>query len=151
MPDFTLTSSSFDAGGAIPRRFTCDGDDVSPALLWDGAPADAASFALVVDDPDARDFVHWLLLDLTGSTSGSIPEGYSSSPDATQQGTNDFGRIGWGGPCPPSGTHRYRFTLTALSEPIALQGAPGADDVREAIAGRILAQATLEASYRRGG
>jgi len=151
MPDFSLASPSFPAGGAIPRRFTCDGEDVSPALAWKGAPPETAEFVLVVDDPDARGFVHWLLVDLTGTASGSIPEGYSSSPDAAQQGTNDFGRVGWGGPCPPSGTHRYVFTLSALGGPVALPGAPRADAVRAAMAGQVLATATLEAAYRRGG
>jgi Raf kinase inhibitor-like YbhB/YbcL family protein len=151
MADFTLTSSSFEAGGTIPRQFTCDGDDVSPALLWEGAPTETAALALIVDDPDARGFVHWVLLDLTGSTSGSIPVGYSSSPDAAQQGTNDFGRVGWGGPCPPSGTHRYRFTLSALREPIGLPGVPRGAEVVDAIEDRELARATLEASYQRGG
>jgi Raf kinase inhibitor-like YbhB/YbcL family protein len=151
MPDFTLTSSSFPAGGDIPRRFTCDDEDVSPALEWDGAPDDAQAMVLVVDDPDARGFVHWLLLDLTPSASGSVPEAYSSSPDAAQQGTNDFGRIGWGGPCPPSGRHRYTFTLTALDAPLALAEAPRIDDVRQAMGGHVLAEARLEATYQRGG
>jgi Raf kinase inhibitor-like YbhB/YbcL family protein len=151
MPDFTLTSSSFPAGGSIPSRFTCDGEDASPALAWEGAPDGTTSFALVVDDPDARGFVHWLLLDLGGSASGSIPEGYSESPDATVQGTNDFGRVGWGGPCPPSGTHRYVFTLVALDAPLALAGAPRGDEVHGAMDGHELGRATLEGSYRRGG
>ncbi len=148
---FTLTSPAFHAGGAIPRKYSCDGEDVSPPLQWQGAPANATAFALIVDDPDARGFVHWVAFDLTASASGGLPEAVSASPDAPSQGTNDFGRIGWGGPCPPSGTHRYQFTLYALDGLLGLTGAPRAAQVRRAMEGHILSQATLEATYRRGG
>jgi Raf kinase inhibitor-like YbhB/YbcL family protein len=151
MPGFTLTSSSFEAGSSIPSRYTCDGEDVSPALAWEGVPDGAASLVLIVDDPDARGFAHWLVLDLTASASGSLPEGWSATPDAAQQGTNDFRRVGWGGPCPPSGSHRYVFTLSALDTPLGLSGAPRAAEVRSAMAGHVLDGATLEATYRRGG
>jgi Raf kinase inhibitor-like YbhB/YbcL family protein len=150
MPQFSLTSTSFPAGGEIPGKHTCDGEDVSPSLSWEGAPDDTAAFALIVDDPDARGFVHWVLVDVTGSATGSLPEGYSASPDAAQQGTNDFGRIGWGGPCPPSGSHRYVFTLAALDAQLELPGAPTAADVRAAMGGHVLDEATLSANYRRG-
>ena len=150
--DFTLGSSSFPAGGPIPSRFTCDGSDVSPDLAWSGAPADAATFVLVVDDPDADGFAHWIVYDMTGSESGALPLGISDSPDAPPQGTNDFGAIGWSGPCPPSGEHRYRFTLTALAAPLELTGAPRSDDVHAALrSATILGSAVLEAHYRRGG
>ncbi len=151
MPDrsFTLTSPLIPPGGQIPRPFTCDGDDTSPPLEWTGAPDGTAALALIVDDPDARGFVHWVLFDATGTTSGGLPEGLSASPDAPPQGTNDFRRVGWGGPCPPSGTHRYRFTLYALDEPLQLAGAPTAAEIRAAMDGRILGQAILEASYTR--
>ena len=99
MPDadsFTLTSPNFAPGGAIPRQFTCDGQDVSPALMWEGAPERTAALALIVDDPDASGFVHWVVFELTGSGSGGLPEGVSSSPDAPNQGRNDFNRTGWG-------------------------------------------------------
>jgi Raf kinase inhibitor-like YbhB/YbcL family protein len=150
MTDFVLTTTAFAPDGEIPRRFTCDGEDASPDIAWSGAPAGTAAFALLVDDPDARDFVHWTVLDFAGAESGSLPAGFSASPDAPQQGTNDFGRIGWGGPCPPSGTHRYRFVLHALGAPLALPGAPGGHDVRDALGGAdVLAQATLEGRYTR--
>ena len=150
MTDFRLWTTAFDPSGAIPPRFTCDGEDVSPDLAWAGAPADTGSFALVVDDPDARGFVHWTVLDVDASESGSLPAGYSASPDAPQQGTNDFGRIGWNGPCPPSGTHRYRFTLFALPGPLALAGAPSATDVRASLdRATILGRATFEGTYTR--
>jgi len=150
MSDFTLTSTAFQPGGEIPSRFTCDGDDVSPDLSWSGAPSGVTSFALVVDDPDANDFLHWAVLDFAGSESGSLPAGYSESVDASQQATNDFGRVGWGGPCPPSGTHTYRFRLYALDGPLALAGAPKAREVRDAFArASILGVAELTGTYQR--
>jgi len=151
MADFVLTTSAFAAGGAIPRRFTCDGEDASPDLSWAGAPDDTAAFVLVVDDPDASGFVHWIAFDLTGSDSGGLAVGVSASPDAPPQGTNDFGRIGWNGPCPPSGAHRYRFTLTALAAPLELEGAPRIGDLQRALVGAsVLGSAMLEGTYRRG-
>lgn len=148
---FSLTSPEFAEGGSIPRRFTCDGDNVSPALSWRDAPPETANFALIVDDPDARGFVHWVTYNLTGSATGSLSEAVGSSPDAPPQGRNGFGRIGYGGPCPPSGTHRYVFTLYALSAPLELAGAPSADEVRAAARGATLATATLTVTYTRGG
>ena len=147
---FTLTSTAFKEGGAIPRKFSCDGANVSPALNWEGAPDGAGSLALIVDDPDARGFVHWVLFDLTASQSGGLPEAVSTSPDAPPQGTNGFGKVGWGGPCPPSGTHHYRFTLLALDRTLDLHGAPKADDVRRAAEGHVLGQAVLTGTYKRG-
>jgi Raf kinase inhibitor-like YbhB/YbcL family protein len=148
---FALTSTAFRAGGSIPRKYTCDGQDVSPPLEWRGAPEGTSAFALIVDDPDARGFVHWVLFDLTGSATGGLPEALSASPDAPAQGTNDYGRVGWGGPCPPSGAHRYRFTLYALSDTVGLPGAPRAASVRKALEGKVVGQAVLEATYRRSG
>jgi Raf kinase inhibitor-like YbhB/YbcL family protein len=146
---FELTSPAFEAGAAIPRKFTCDGENVSPPLEWMGAPDDTVALALIVDDPDAREFVHWVLFDATGSQSGGLAEGISSSPDAPPQGDNDFRKMGWGGPCPPSGTHRYRFTIYALDQALGLTGTPTADDVRAAMQGHVLGDAELEASYTR--
>ena len=147
--DFRLYSPDFEEGGAIPRRHTCDGDDVSPALSWEGAPDGTVALALICDDPDANDFVHWVLYDLTGTSSGGLAEGVSESPDAPPQGRNDFDRIGYGGPCPPRGRHRYVFTLYALSEELGLSGAPTAEDVRAASRGRVLGEARLTGSYER--
>lgn len=152
MPEFTLTSTAFPPGGVIPSRFTCDGEDVSPDLAWSGAPDDTAALVLLVDDPDAGGFVHWIAYDLTGSESGGLAAGVASSPDAPPQGTNDFGNVGWGGPCPPSGEHRYRFTLSALAAPLGLAGAPDAAVLRDGLTGAtVLGSATLEARYTRGG
>ena len=146
---FELSSPAFEAGAAIPRTFSCDGENVSPPLEWIDAPDDTEAMALIVDDPDARGFVHWVVFDMTGSQSGGLAEGISASPDAPPQGTNDFRTIGWGGPCPPSGTHRYRFTLYALDQALALAGMPSADDVRSAMQGHVLGDAQLEAAYTR--
>lgn len=150
MRDFTLTSSAFPPGGEIPSQFTCDGDDVSPDVSWSGAPDGVASFALVVDDPDANDFLHWAVLDFAGSETGSLPSGYSESVDASQQATNDFGRVGWGGPCPPSGTHTYRFRLYALDGPLALAGAPTSREIQDAFGdATVLGIAELTGTYQR--
>lgn len=148
---FRLTSSAFRDGEPIPAEYTCDGDDVSPPLAWSGAPPGTAALVLVVDDPDARGFVHWVVLDIAGAADGALPRGVSRTPGAPQEGRNDFGRIGWGGPCPPSGRHRYVFTLFALSEPLGLPGTPDAATVRRAMDGRVLGTARLTGTYRRGG
>jgi hypothetical protein len=146
---FTLTSSAFHDGGAIPRRFTCDGENVSPDLAWSGAPENTRALVLVAIDPDARNFVHWLVYDLTGSPAGGLPLGASASPDAPPQGRNSFGKRGYGGPCPPSGTHHYQFTLSALDTVLKLTGSPGVDQLRAAMKGHVLAEASLTATYHR--
>lgn len=146
---FTLTSASFASGGAIPRKFTCDGADMSPALSWAGVPGGSVTLALIVDDPDARGFVHWVAFDIPVSSPG-LAEGASSAAGAPPQGRNDFGKVGWGGPCPPSGTHHYRFTLLALDTKLGLTGGPKGSQVRQAAEGHILDQAVLTATYRRG-
>jgi Raf kinase inhibitor-like YbhB/YbcL family protein len=148
MAGFVLTSPSFDEGGAIPVRHSCDGADVSPALDWEGAPSGTVSLALIVDDPDARGFTHWVVYDIPGGSSGSLREGLQAN-DVPPQGRNDFGRTGYGGPCPPGGTHHYRFTLWALSSRLGLKGAPSAADVRAAVALRTLGQTILIGTYTR--
>jgi len=148
---FTLSSSEFGEGQSIPRRYACDGDNVSPPLAWSGAPSDTAALALVMDDPDAGGFVHWVVFDMTASASGSLPAGWSSSPDAPPQGTNSFGRVGYGGPCPPSGSHHYVFRLIALGEALPLTGSPTAQHVIDAAEGHILDEARLTGTYRKGG
>jgi Raf kinase inhibitor-like YbhB/YbcL family protein len=146
---FTLMSTSFSEGAPIPGRFSCDGEDVSPDLSWVDAPEGTESLTLIVTDPDARDFVHWIAFDLTGTPSGGLPAAVSASPDAPPQGTNSFGRPGYGGPCPPSGTHRYVFVLYALDIQLGLGGAPRIDEVEPAMAGHVLARATLSGTYHR--
>jgi Raf kinase inhibitor-like YbhB/YbcL family protein len=148
-PAFTLTSTAFAEGEAIPRKFSCDGANVSPQLAWTRTPSGAGALVLVVDDPDARGFVHWIVLDLPG-TDGTLPEGVSPTATTPQQGQADFGDPGWGGPCPPSGTHHYRFTLTAIAAPLGLSGHPSGDDVAAALAAAsVLGQAILTGTYRR--
>jgi Raf kinase inhibitor-like YbhB/YbcL family protein len=149
---FRLTSSAFGAGDAIPRELTCDGANVSPPLAWSGVPAGTAALVLLVDDPDAGNFVHWIVLDLPGAD-GSLPKGLNPTATTPQQGRNGFGNSGWGGPCPPSGTHHYRFTLTALAAPLGLGGHPSGSDVRAALTAanvKVVGTATLTATYRRG-
>ena len=146
---FALTSTAFTEGGSIPRQFSCDGENASPDLTWADAPEGTEALALIVTDPDARDFVHWIAYDLTGTPSGGLPTGVSASPDAPPQGTNSFGKTGYGGPCPPSGTHRYVFVLHARDTLLGLSGAPRLDEVESAMAGHVLAQATLTGTYHR--
>jgi hypothetical protein len=148
MAGLVLTSPSFEDGGAIPTIHTCDGQDMSPALFWDGGPEGAQSYALIVDDPDARGFIHWVVFNIRGGTSGGLREGLHPDADPLQ-GRNDFGRTGYGGPCPPSGIHRYRFTLYALSTTLAFGVTPTEPDMARAMAGKILAQATLTGLYVR--
>ena len=143
---FNVTSPAFTDGGSIPSKHTCDGEDVSPALEWRGAPDGAAAFAIIVDDPDARGWIHWIVADVPGTTT-EIAEGGAGGTD----GHNDFGRDGWGGPCPPSGSHRYDFTVIALSQPTGLSSGFSADELRAAIEGKVLAEGRLSGTYRRGG
>lgn len=145
---FSLTSPAFEEGREIPRRHSCDGDDVSPPLEWTGAPPETAALALVMDDPDARGFVHWVVFDIPASATGSLPAGWASTAE-TPQGTNSFGRVGYGGPCPPSGSHRYAFRLLALDALLLLGGAPRAAEVLDAADGHTLAEARLTGNYAR--
>ena len=148
---FSLKLKDFDAGGSIPKRFTCDGDDVSPALEWSDAPKEAHSFALIVDDPDAPagTWNHWLLWDIPGHVH-AIGEGFRPGLMGSS-GKNDFGRPGYGGPCPPKGPpHRYYFKLLAIDRP-ALGLPPGSKraDVDRALQGRVLAEVEYMGKYGR--
>ena len=154
---FTLTSTAFSAGGPIPSRCTCEGPDVSPPLAWREAPAGTRSFALIVDDPDAPDpakpkrvWVHWLLYNLPPDAS-ELPEGASPSalPRGAREGINDAGDLGWGGPCPPIGRHRYFHRLHALDTMLPDLG-EGADRaaLERAMAGHVLATAELMGTYQ---
>jgi Raf kinase inhibitor-like YbhB/YbcL family protein len=147
---WAITSTAFEEGAAIPRRYTCDGEDISPEVAWSAAPGGTRSLALIVRDPDAGGFVHWLAYDIPGSSNGTLPTGISGGPSAPAQGRNGFGRIGWGGPCPPSGTHRYVFTLFALDRELGLSDGIGLSALEAAMRGHVLAQATLTGTYKRG-
>lgn len=156
---FEFTGGDIANGSPIDPRYTCDGDDVSPALTWARAPEGTAGLALLVEDPDAPDgtFTHWLAFGLPPATVAvpqRVPSSQSQIPGPTPltQGTNDFGDIGYGGPCPPEGeTHTYVFRLLALDAKLDLP--PGADRAAfdAASEGHVLAEARLEAPYTRGG
>ena len=141
----TISSPAFAANTLIPARYTCTGQDVSPPLAWSGTPAGTRALALIVDDPDANGWVHWVVVDLPAAT-GALDEGASRTM-STVQGRTSWGTPGWRGPCPPSGTHRYVFTLSALDAPLGLTGTPTAAQVRRAMTGHVLAQATLTGRY----
>lgn len=126
--EMNLTSSAFGPGDTIPAEHTCDGADTSPPLAWSDVPDGVAAFALLVTDPDAGGFVHWVLADIPADVR-ELPAGEGDRIGVP--GANGFGDTGWGGPCPPSGEHRYEFRLYALSERIGLEQ-PTADDVRAA-------------------
>ena len=143
----TVRSSAFGEGGEIPARYTCDGEDVSPPLAWSGAPAEATAFALIVTDPDAGDFVHWLAADIVSSS--GLGESASGRNGAGTEGRNGFGANGYGGPCPPSGSHRYAFAVYALSEDVGLSAGFSRSDLERAMAGKVIASGTLTGTYRR--
>jgi hypothetical protein len=149
-----LKTTAFSPGGTIPKKFTCDGPDLSPALSWSNPPAGVESFALLVDDPDAPvgTWVHWVLFDLP-ATARELPEGVSATEQlegGARQGRNDFRKIGYGGPCPPpGGPHRYYFRLYALNTKLNLKAGATKADVEKAMAGHIQAQAELMGRYGR--
>jgi len=149
-----VTSSAFASGRPIPVKYTCQGDDVSPPLAWDGAPADTKSFALICDDPDAPGgtWVHWVMYNqLSGAP--ALPENTAKSevlPNGAAQGRNSFDHIGYGGPCPPGGkAHRYFFKVYALDVVLALKGRPDKEQLLTAMGGHILAQGQLMGTYQR--
>jgi Raf kinase inhibitor-like YbhB/YbcL family protein len=151
----TLRSDAFDHEGEIPARYTCEGEDVSPALEWSGVPAGTKSLALIVDDPDAPDpkaprmtWVHWVLYDLPAHVRG-LPGGIAKLPPGTREGVNDWKRTGYGGPCPPIGRHRYYHKLYALDVVLGDLGEPAKPQLEAAMRGHILAQAELMGTYEK--
>lgn len=148
-----IESSAFSEGGQIPRQYTCDGKDISPPLSWSGIPEGGKSLALICDDPDAsKTWVHWVIFDLPARANG-LPEAVPARESVLgggTQGTNDFRKVGYGGPCPPSGTHRYMFKLYALDTEIKLSSGATKAEVERAMKGHVLAQATLMGKYSRG-
>jgi hypothetical protein len=152
--DLRLSSAAFDAGEAIPKQYTCDGEDRSPPLSWTGAPEGTRSFALIVDDPDAPGgtFVHWLAYGLPKRVEG-LPAGVPPTPtldEGGKQGRNDFGKIGYRGPCPPDGeTHAYAFQLHALDKALQLEPGVKRGRLEEAMSGHVLAQSELMGRYER--
>lgn len=140
--DFSLSSPVFAEGDEIPRKYTCKGEDISPPLNIEGTPDNTAALALILHDPDAPngDFLHWTVWNLPPNIR-EIPE--ASLPDSAFEGVTDFGRPGYGGPCPPSGTHRYIFELYALDEQLALEPESDRRALTDAMADHIIAQARL--------
>ena len=150
-PDvMTVSSPAFREGHPIPERFTCDGDGQSPPLDWHGVPAGAAALALVVDDPDAprRTFVHWVVLDLPVETAGLDAD---QVPSGAVQARNSAGHASYFGPCPPSGTHHYRFTVYALSKRTGLRDGARLDQALRAVEAAATAQGRLVGTYARPG
>ena len=140
--EISLSSRAFRAGEKIPEKFTCKGANVNPALQFPGVPGNARSLLLVLEDPDAPTglFTHWVIWNIDPTTR-QIAE--ASSPAGAVRGTNDFGKTGYGGPCPPSGTHRYFFRLFALDQKLDLKSGAPRKDVDKAMAGHILARGEL--------
>ncbi len=156
---FRLESPSFAHEGEIPRKHTCEGEDVSPELRWSDIPEGTKSLALIVDDPDAPDpeapqmtWVHWVLYDLPPAATGlsrAVPE--SALPEGTRQGKNDWGRTGYGGPCPPIGRHRYFFKLYALDGVLGDLSEPTKAALLKAMAGRVVGEVELMGTYEKEG
>jgi Raf kinase inhibitor-like YbhB/YbcL family protein len=143
-----LSSPAFEDGGPIPVQYTCDGADLSPPLAWESVPDGVLAFALIVEDPDAGGFIHWVLSDIPGDLR-ELPEDQGDAIGAP--GATSFGRPGWGGPCPPSGEHHYVFTLYALSAPLGLDSSATATQVRTAADRVLVASGQLTGVYARGG
>lgn len=151
--EIKVTSSAFEDGGMIPAKYTCDGADISPPLQWAAVPESTKSIALICDDPDAPmgTWVHWVLFNLPAGTielAENIPAD-KTLPGGAKQGVSDFGRIGYGGPCPPSGTHRYFFKIYALDTEVDLTAGAGKPDLEGAMEGHILGEGQLIGKYKR--
>jgi Raf kinase inhibitor-like YbhB/YbcL family protein len=151
--EIKITSSAFAEGGMIPLKYTCDGQDISPPLEWDAVPEGTKSIALISEDPDAPmgTWVHWVIFGLPAETrklEENIPPD-KTLPNGARQGTTDFGRIGYGGPCPPSGTHRYYFKIYALDTELDLAAGARKGELLKAMEGHILAQGQLIGKYKR--
>jgi Raf kinase inhibitor-like YbhB/YbcL family protein len=151
--EIKITSSAFAEGGMIPSKYTCDGADVSPPLQWDAVPEGTKSIALISDDPDAPmgTWVHWVLFNLPAQMR-ELPENIppdETLPNGAKQGITDFGRVGYGGPCPPSGTHRYFFKIYALDTEVQIDTSAGKRGLLKAMEGHILGQGQLMGKYKR--
>lgn len=150
----SITSTAFREGGQIPDKYTCQGQDISPPLAWTKPPEGTESLALIMDDQDAPSgvFTHWVIFNIPSDSRG-LPEAVPAQdqlPSGALQGKNDFRRIGYGGPCPPSGhSHRYQFTLYALEQTLDLKAGASKKQVFEAMQGRILAWGQLTGTYQR--
>ncbi|TAJ11324.1 YbhB/YbcL family Raf kinase inhibitor-like protein [Marinilabiliaceae bacterium JC017] len=147
-----LTSPVFDEGGLIPEKYTCDGIDVSPSLKWSSMPVGTKTIAIICDDPDAPmgTWVHWVIYNLPATTD-VLPEEVPAVkilPNGAMQGKNDFGKIGYGGPCPPSGTHRYYFKIYALDDELMVEAGITKSQLEKAMQGHILSEGQLMGRYK---
>lgn len=148
-----VMSSAFEEGNAIPQKYACDGQDISPPLSWEAGPEGTRSIALIADDPDAPrgTFVHWVLYDLPGNAR-ELPENTARDrtlPNGAKQGVNSGGKIGYMGPCPPSGTHRYFFKVYALDAMTNLPPGKNKADLLKTLEGHILAQGQIMGTYKK--
>lgn len=148
-----LTSNAFTEGAMIPQRYSCDGENISPPLFWTGVPSGTRSLALICDDPDAPvgTWDHWVLYNIPADATGlpeSVPEKAVLDTGAVH-GSNSWGRIGYGGPCPPGGTHRYFFKIFALDTLLDLKSGATTSQLLETMEGHILGQGQLMGRYRR--
>ena len=148
-----LTSTAFEEGGMIPAEYTCDGQNISPPLAWSGVPDGAKTLALIADDPDAPrgTWVHWIVYQIPPTEKG-LPENVparATLDNGARQGTNDFKKTAYGGPCPPSGTHRYFFKLYALDADLNLPPGATKDQLLKATEGHVLAEGQLMGRYKR--
>lgn len=148
-----VTSTAFSEGGMIPKLYTCDGKDVSPPLAWGGVPPETRSIALIADDPDAPrgTWVHWVIYNMPAETT-SLPEAIPHDAEIKSggtQGTTSFNHVGYGGPCPPGGTHRYYFKLYALDTKLSIAPPVNKEKLLAAMEGHVLASAQLMGKYSR--
>jgi Raf kinase inhibitor-like YbhB/YbcL family protein len=154
MPSIVVDSPAFGQKQPIPQRYTCDGEDMSPPLAWKNVPPGSKSIVLISDDPDAPsgDWVHWVVYDLSPEID-SLPEHIATTDTILggkgKQGRNDFRRIGYGGPCPPSGTHRYFFKIYALDMLLDLPAGKSKKEIEHAMKGHVVAQGELIGTYQR--
>jgi Raf kinase inhibitor-like YbhB/YbcL family protein len=154
MEKISISSEAFKENGTIPDEYTCEGEDISPPLSWQGLPAGTKSIALIMDDPDApgRTFVHWVIYNIPGSMqklAKGIPK-KEKLDDGSRQGMTDFGRAGYGGPCPPRGKpHRYFFKIYAIDKMLDLPSGASREDVETAMKGHVLAKGELSGKYAR--
>jgi len=149
----SVSSSAFEEDGMIPSKYTCDGEDVSPPLKWEGVPEATKCIALISDDPDAPmgTWVHWVMWNIPADAQG-LPENVppdAQLPDGSRQGITDFGRPGYGGPCPPSGTHRYYFKVYALDTMLELPTSARKGDLLKAVENHVIAEGQLMGRYSR--
>jgi Raf kinase inhibitor-like YbhB/YbcL family protein len=152
----TIESTAFQANGEIPRKYTCEGDGVSPPLAWRGEPAGTKSFALILDDPDAPDpkapkvtWVHWVVYNLPAGTHALVEGGSKQPPAGARNGKNDWKRTGYDGPCPPIGRHRYFHKIYALDVELPDLREPTKMQLEDAMKGHVIARAELVGTYQK--